>query len=86
MGLFDRFRKKKVEAVSNEMLEPIYEEVGKGLSREDSFVVLREEIKSLFPETGIWYSSCFKRPNEVSKMYLPCHLRDNSWLTKYFQQ
>jgi len=86
MGLFDRFKKKKVEQVSKENLEPVYEEVGKGLSKEKAEVILKEEVKTLFPETGIWYSSCFKRPNEVSKMYLPCHLRDSSWLAKYFQE
>ena len=82
MGIFDRFRKKKVES---EQLEPVYEDAQKGMNKEDAFVILNEEVKSLFPKTGVWYSSCFKRPSEVSKMYLPCHLRDDSWLAKYFQ-
>ena len=86
MGLFDRFKKKKIEKVSSEDLEPVYENTSKGLNKEDAFVILNEEVKGLFPETGIWYSSCFKRPNEISKMYLPCHLRDSSWLAKYFQE
>lgn len=86
MGLFDRFRKKKVEKVTGAELEPVYEDVKKGMSEEDAFVVLKEEVKDLFPKTGIWYSSCFKRPSEVSNMYLPCHLRDNAWLAKYFQK
>ncbi len=87
MGLFDRFKKKKVERVfDGENAETVYEDVKKGMTEEDAFVILSEESKNLFPETGIWYSSCFKRPSEISKMYLPCHLRDSSWLAKYFQK
>ena len=85
MGLFDRFKKKKTQTVKSEEIEVDYENVSKSLTKEDAFVILNEEVKSLFPESGIWYSSCFKRPSEVSKMYLPCHLRDGAWLAKYFQ-
>jgi hypothetical protein len=86
MGLFDRFRKNKVEKVDADKIEAAYGNVKKDMTKEESFIILGEETKSLFPETGIWYSSCFKRPTEVSKMYLPCHLRDSSWLARYFQK
>ena len=55
MGLFDRFRKKKIEKVESEQLEPVYEDVKKGMNKEDAIAILNEEVKGLFPETGIWY-------------------------------
>lgn len=44
--------------------------------------LLEEEVKSFFPKEGVWYSSCFKRPREVAHAYLPCHLRDNGWMSE----
>lgn len=44
--------------------------------------VLESEIKSFFPETGEWGSLCFRRSNEVADANLPCHLRDNAWMSK----
>ena len=39
MGLFDRFRKKKIEKVESEQLEPVYEDVKKGIN----FLLLRSK-------------------------------------------
>lgn len=48
--------------------------------------ILEQESLRFFPETGIWFSGCFSRPNDVAYAYLPCHLRDNLWLSKLMWQ
>ena len=45
--------------------------------------ILDKEIEGMFPTTGKWYSSCFKKPNELIEENLPCHLRDDKWLADY---
>ena len=52
----------------------------RNLENEQIKAILEEEIKDFFPKEGVWTSSCFKRPNEVARRYLPCHLRDNKWI------
>lgn len=42
---------------------------------------LSEEIEIFFPDDGTWYSNCFNKSKEVGYGNLPCHLRDNKWLT-----
>ena len=44
------------------------------------------EIETFFPTNGRWGSNCFRKSNELKYWNLPCHLRDNSWLSKYFQE
>lgn len=46
--------------------------------------ILNEEIENFFPRSGGWESWCFDKlgRREVSAKYLPCHLRDNVWLSK----
>lgn len=49
----------------------------------DSFDnLLKEATINFFPKNGVWYSTCFKRPNDLSMEFLPCHLRDELWLAK----
>ena len=48
--------------------------------------ILDKTTEKLFPETGSWYSSCFSKPNQIATAYLPCHLRDNMWLSEYFNR
>lgn len=55
------------------------------LENEQIKAILEEEIKDFFPKEGVWTSSCFKRPNEVARRYLPCHLRDNKWMSSLLQ-
>lgn len=43
---------------------------------------LDDIIENFFPDTGEWKPYCFDRPNDVTKMYLPCHLRDPRWLAE----
>ena len=44
--------------------------------------VLKEEIESFFPKSGVWYSSCFERSEELTREIMPCHLRNYRWLSK----
>lgn len=49
---------------------------------EKANVILEEEVKNFFPKEGVWYDNCFSRPSEVWRINLPCHLRDNAWMSK----
>lgn len=44
--------------------------------------ILDEAVDEFFPETGIWYSNCFRRSTDLSKSNLPCHLRNDRWLAE----
>lgn len=48
--------------------------------------ILDEKIKDFFPEDGEWCGLCFNRSKQVNYTYLPCHLRDNNWLSKLMKQ
>ena len=43
--------------------------------------MLEMATRSFFPKDGRWSSSCFNRSNALEIKYLPCHLRDNLWLS-----
>lgn len=45
-------------------------------------VILNNEIKNFFPETGFWSIACFSESNEC----LQSHLRDNYFLAKMLQK
>lgn len=51
-----------------------------------SNAILEKSTLEFFPKTGHWYSSCFKKPTELSMANLPCHLRDDAWLAKMFKK
>ena len=44
--------------------------------------ILEEEIKGFFPNSGAWKDNCFGRPEGVWYSNLPCHLRDNDWMSQ----
>lgn len=44
--------------------------------------ILEEEIKNFFPNSGHWYDNCFRQPSEVGYGNMPCHLRDNAWMSQ----
>lgn len=48
--------------------------------------ILEKATMNFFPSSGVWYSSCFNRPNELAMCYLPCHLRDDEWLAKILRK
>lgn len=48
--------------------------------------VLEKATLNFFPKEGIWYSHCFRQPQDLSMANLPCHLRDDLWLTKMLKQ
>lgn len=49
------------------------------------YKLLDKKCGEFFPETGCWYSSCFRRPNDLSLAFFPCHTRDDEWLSLMFQ-
>ncbi len=85
MGLFDNFKKKNKtsqQAKSQSILEEqnISMVIVKDVDKVNA--ILNDEIEEFFPETGNWWSSCFSKPNDVNYSNLPCHLRDNRWMSK----
>jgi len=50
------------------------------LDKEKQAEILNEKIEEFFPNSGHWYSNCFRKEKKVSYSNLPCHLRDNEWL------
>ena len=81
MGLLDFFRTKKETEKKNET--KLEEELPKVVINDEKVnAILEEEIKDFFPNKGVWYSNCFRQPSGISYSNLPCHLRDNAWLSK----
>ena len=81
MGILDFFRRKKEQ--ENKVIVKQEKEFPRILISEDKVTeILEEEIKHFFPDNGSWRSDCFDRPNKVCYSYLPCHLRDNTWMSK----
>lgn len=58
----------------------------KNYNKTELYKILEEEIETFFPKDGIWYSNCFSKPKEVGYGNMPCHLRDNKWLTSLMLQ
>ncbi len=80
MGLLDFLRRKKE---AEKKTETKHEELPKVVINDEKVnAILEEEIKDFFPNKGVWYSNCFRQPSGVSYSNLPCHLRDNDWLSK----
>lgn len=52
----------------------------------DATNMLEKATLEFFPKTGVWYSHCFQRPNELEMDNLPCHLRDDVWLAKMLKK
>lgn len=52
------------------------------INNEEVNDILEKEIKNFFPNNGEWSGICFIQPSEVDNIYLPCHLRDNDWMSK----
>jgi len=80
MGILDYLRRRKEDSakVENEI-----EELPKvAINEEEVDKILEEEIQNFFPTKGGWYSSCFEQPKEIAYKNLPCHLRDNKWMSQ----
>ena len=46
--------------------------------------ILDEKIEHFFPKSGEWAADCFQRSKALSYGNLPCHLDNNTWLSKLF--
>ncbi len=79
MNLIDFLRRKKQESTTEVV-------ASKKLTEEEISAILDKEIETFFPDNGWWGISCLKRPNDITKAYIPCHTRDNAWLSKLFEQ
>ena len=78
MGIFD-FLKRNKEIEQNKSAEkPKYSRI---LNEKEQKILLETEIETFFPETGYWGSNCFDKSNELLHENLPCHLRDNAWMS-----
>lgn len=84
MGIFD-YLKRKNNTATTEEINPI-ETMDK--SKLDSYnQTLEQEIVDFFPQgDGSWTSHCFRKSKEIGHSNLPCHLRDNNWLSKLLHQ
>lgn len=76
------------------MLNEYLAKIEKDLNNKKEFSEISDFIESkldeaalnFFPQEGKWYAYCYKRSNELSKRYIPCHLRDNVWLARMFKK
>lgn len=77
MKIFDYFRNKKQQKSKYpKSVVPEYSE---------QIEIINREIETLFPTSGYWSTSCYQRPTKLVKQNLPCHLRDNEWLSEYME-
>ena len=80
MGLLDFIISKRQEQNKTNTKSRILPKIE--TNDEKANVILEEEIKNFFPKEGVWYDNCFSRPSEVWRINLPCHLRDNAWMSQ----
>ena len=76
MGLLDFIIRKNETNSKTRILPEI------ATNDEKANAILEEDIKNFFPNSGHWYDNCFSRPSEVWSINLPCHLRDNAWMSQ----
>ena len=82
MGLLTRLFKKCVQSKNERYEEQNIQSIHEVCEKEEIDKILNDEIKNFFPQNGLWISYCFQRPKDVYRGYLPCHLRDNEWMSK----
>lgn len=86
MGIFDFLRRKEIKKdIENDTQNKLDENLPKMLIDKDTVnSILEKEIRDFFPvqNNGRWSRNCFKQPKEVEYGNLPCHLRDNAWMSK----
>ena len=80
MGIIEYFRRKKQQQNTQAIVEEELPHIKIDQTKVEE--ILEEEIKDFFPDTGRWGSNCFGQPSEVRYSNLPCHLRDNAWMSK----
>lgn len=83
MGFLNFFKKKKQTVTTSEEKQV---ELPNVVADDKVNDILNQEILEFFPKDGTWWSCCFKRANEIGSIYLPCHLRDNDWMSKLLHQ
>ena len=48
--------------------------------------ILERATLNFFPKVGSWYSECFEQSQDLNMKYLPCHLRDDLWVSRMLKQ
>lgn len=81
MKIFDYFKKKK-QTIPVQEPKPAYLRIP---NEEVEQSILEGEIEKFFPESGSWSQSCYKKPTELSKYYIPCHTNDNNWMARLLE-
>ena len=66
--------------------EPVPRKLEDELSTDEIFEYLEKECATFFPANGHWFGSCYKKPEEINRKYLPCHLRDYNWLSELMHE
>ena len=82
MGILDFFRRKKESEQNKPAERSGYTKI---LDKKEQEQMLSEEIETFFPTNGSWGSNCFRKSNELNSGNLPCHLRDNNWMSQYLE-
>ena len=80
MGILDFFRRKSEQSKPTE--HPGYTRI---LDEKEQERILMEEIETFFPTNGRWGRNCFRKSSELQYGNLPCHLRDNEWMSQYLE-
>lgn len=81
MAILDGLRRKKErKAVNKESEHAVITD------EQEQERLLKEEIETFFPKSGCWESICFKQPEGLVKTNLPCHLRDNAWMSAFLHE
>ena len=75
--LNEYFDKSKEKELKTEHYASMFDYIEKKLER---------ATLNFFPLEGKWYYSCYKRPDDLNKKNLPCHLYDNEWLVKMLKK
>lgn len=66
--------------------EPVPRTFENELSKDKILEILEKETETFFPTNGHWFGSCYKRPEEINRKNLPCHLRDYDWLSELMHE
>lgn len=79
MKILDYFKNKKQHKHNSKYPKSIVPEYSEQIR------IINEEIENIFPSNGRWSNSCYDQPTKLVKANLPCHLRDNEWLSEYME-
>lgn len=86
MGFFDIFKRRKKETTQNVVESKETKQNDNSVLNDEEKSVVNFELMMFFPLTGEWNISCLGRSDNLNIANLPCHLRDNEWISKYIEK